>query len=232
MRAGGGSFWGSVMIAPLETPPDDAGSPSTPFASERSYGLILRDITDKLEAAEQQRRAHAADHLTGLFNRRAFLEAAEQELEGWRRTPRNLSLVMIDADRFKAINDTHGHAAGDTVLRDLAGVIASTVREIDTAARVGGEEFAVLLPSTDRARATALAHRLCVAVRERVVCVDGAEIRYTVSAGVSTMRQGTTGLDVLMKQADDALYEAKGAGRDRVEVWGDTQAGALGGGSG
>lgn len=214
LRGGGGRFWGSVMIAPLESPQDVD-------AAARSYGLILRDITDKREAAEQLRRAHAGDDLTGLFNRRAFFEAAELELERWRRAPRPLSLVMIDADHFKAINDRYGHPGGDAVLGDLGQVIAETVRGIDTAARVGGEEFAVLLPSTDGSGATAFAQRLCAAVRGRSVVHDGKEIRYTVSVGVATLREDFAGLDALMKQADAALYDAKAAGRDRVRAWHD-----------
>lgn len=218
LRADGRRFWGSVMIAPLEpSEPGPTGDRSA-FVNEGCYALILRDISDKRHAAEQQRLASSADHLTGLFNRRAFFEAAELEIERGKRVPRRISLLMIDADRFKSINDAHGHGVGDAVLRDLANVIASTVREIDTAARVGGEEFAVLLPSTDLAGAAGVASRLCESTRQRVVQVGDVSVRYTVSVGVSTMPPEMTGLDWLMKQADDALYQAKRSGRDRVAV--------------
>jgi diguanylate cyclase (GGDEF)-like protein len=218
VRVDGSRFWGSVMIAPLEPSEPGATGSRSAFANEGCYALILRDISDKRHAAEQQRLANSADHLTGLFNRRAFFEAAELEIERGRRAPRRITLLMIDADRFKSINDAHGHGVGDAVLRDLAEVIASTVREIDTAARVGGEEFAVLLPSTDLLGAAALAARLCESIRQRVVRVDHVSVRYTVSVGVSTMPSEMIALDLLMKQADDALYEAKRCGRDRVAV--------------
>ncbi len=216
IRADGTRFWGSVMIAPLEASNSQPATGGGAFAGEGCYGLILRDISDKRHAAEQLRLANSADHLTGLFNRRAFFEAAELEIERGRRVPRKLSLLMIDADRFKSINDSHGHGVGDAVLRDLAATIAATVRDIDTAARVGGEEFAVLLPSTDLAGAAAVAHRLCESVRARVVVAEGSEVRYTVSVGVSEMSPEMTELDALMRRADDALYKAKGGGRDRV----------------
>lgn len=219
IRADGTRFWGSVMIAPLEASKSQPAISGGAFAGEGRYGLILRDISDKRHAAEQLRLANSADHLTGLFNRRAFFEAAELEIERGRRVPRRLSLLMIDADRFKSINDAHGHGVGDAVLRDLAATIAATVRDIDTAARVGGEEFAVLLPSTDLTGAAAVAHRLCESVRARVVRTEGCEVRYTVSVGVSEMPADSTELDALIKRADDALYKAKRGGRDRVVSW-------------
>ena len=216
IRADGTRFWGSVMIAPLEASKSQRATGREAFAGEGRYGLILRDISDKRHAAEQLRLANSADHLTGLFNRRAFFEAAELEMERGRRVPRSLSLLMIDADRFKSINDAHGHGVGDAVLRDLAATIAATVRDIDTAARVGGEEFAVLLPSTDLAGAASVAHRLCESVRTRIVRAEGREVRYTVSVGVSEMSPEVAEINALIKRADDALYEAKRGGRDQV----------------
>lgn len=217
VRADGSRFWGSTLIAPLEADGPLAGLLHDREApAGRSYALVLRDIDDQRDAMEQLRRAVTLDHLTGLCNRRAFFEAGALELKRWQRARGDVSLVMIDADHFKAINDRHGHAAGDAVLRDLAEAIVGNVREIDTAARLGGEEFAVLLPSTDGPGAVALAQRLCEAVRRRVVRVDGKAITYTISAGVSSMREGMAGLDALLQQADVALYAAKRSGRDRV----------------
>lgn len=209
MRADGSRFWANTMIAPLsrdDDVPDD----------ERGYALIIRDITDKREAGDSVLRASACDYLTGIANRRTFFEAAELELERWRRFPRPLSVVVIDADFFKQINDTWGHPAGDEVLRNLAQTLSATVREIDVVARLGGEEFGALLPSTDLEGALKLAERLRTAVEDQRVMVGGQEIRYTVSVGVASMDSQVSGMDQLLKLADSALYAAKKAGRNRV----------------
>ena len=209
MRADGSRFWANTMIAPL-TCDDDTS------ASERGYALIVRDITDRREAGDSVLRASACDHLTGIANRRAFFEAAELELERWRRFPRPLSIITIDADRFKSVNDTWGHPAGDEVLRNLAQTLSANVREIDVVARLGGEEFAALLPSTDLDGAIRLAERFRSAVESQRVGTGATEISYTVSIGVASMDASVTGVDQLLKLADRALYAAKEAGRNRV----------------
>ena len=209
MRADGSRFWANTMIAPLSR---DDDLPE----DERGYALIIRDITDKREAGDSVLRASACDYLTGIANRRTFFEAAELELERWRRFPRPLSVVAIDADFFKQINDTWGHPAGDEVLRNLALTLLATVREIDVVARLGGEEFAALLPSTDLEGALKLAERFRVAVESQRVMVGGHEIRYTVSIGVASMDSQVSGMDQLLALADSALYAAKKAGRNRV----------------
>jgi diguanylate cyclase (GGDEF)-like protein/PAS domain S-box-containing protein len=215
MRADGSAFWGSAMIAPLpEREPADGADPDGP-----AYCLILRDITDKRDTIERRRREAFGDHLTGLSNRRAFFEAAEQELLRSRANPRPTALIALDADHFKAINDRHGHPGGDAVLQHLAGILGDTFREVDVVARIGGEEFAVLLPSTDLPRAAVVAERLRAIVASSVVDFDGSRIRYTVSAGVAHLDDGEGGIDLLLKRADGALYAAKRAGRNRVERW-------------
>ncbi|MEP7119796.1 MAG: sensor domain-containing diguanylate cyclase [Byssovorax sp.] len=220
-RADGTRFWGSAMIAPLRDRGESGlGGPEIPVNDEdRAYCLVIRDITDKHEASEGLRKASTCDHLTGIASRRTFFEAAELELERWRRTPRPLTLIMFDVDHFKRVNDTHGHPAGDVVLRDLAATLTATFREVDVVARLGGEEFIALLPSTDVEGATAVANRLLEAVESRTVDVDGVTIRYTVSGGVATMDGSLTGVDALIKRADLALYAAKAAGRNRIECW-------------
>ncbi|GCL63179.1 sensor domain-containing diguanylate cyclase [Pseudaquabacterium pictum] len=212
MRADGSRFWGSCLIAPLHAPGDQR-------PDERAYSLIIRDITDRREANEALRRSVLCDHLTGLANRRAFFEAAELELHRWQRQPRPLALVAFDADHFKQINDRHGHAAGDAVLRHLAAGLGATFRNLDLVARSGGEEFLVLLPGTNLDGARAAAWRLCQAVADREVLVDGVPIRCTMSAGVAAMDAEVDGLDALIKRADLALYQAKALGRNRVECW-------------
>ncbi|WP_409267526.1 diguanylate cyclase [Massilia sp. BHUDP2] len=215
VRADGSGFWGSVLIAPLP----EREPPCGLEADGPAYCLILRDITDKREASERRRRETFGDYLTGLANRRAFFEAAEQELTRSLTVPRPTAVIAIDADHFKAINDRYGHPGGDAVLQHLAAILSETFREVDVVARIGGEEFAVLLPSTDLPRAAVVAERLRSAVASQVVHFDGHRIQYTVSAGVASLADGEGGIDLLLKRADQALYAAKRLGRNRVERW-------------
>jgi diguanylate cyclase (GGDEF)-like protein/PAS domain S-box-containing protein len=220
LRADGSRFWGSALIVPLrerEEPPVPAPADRSGDGDEPAYCLVLRDITDKREACEQQRKANDCDHLTGIANRRAFFEAAELELMRSKQSPRPLSMILFDADHFKLINDRHGHHAGDALLRHLAALLTANFRQVDVVARVGGEEFAVLLPSTGLDGAMLVANRLRQAVEAQTVEVDGVKIHCTVSGGVATMEAGLSGLDALMKRADQALYVAKAAGRNRIE---------------
>ncbi|MCC2955411.1 sensor domain-containing diguanylate cyclase [Massilia sp. IC2-477] len=215
VRADGSAFWGSVLIAPLpEREPPCGTEPEGP-----AFCLILRDITDKRDASERRRREAFGDYLTGLANRRAFFEAAEQELTRSNTVPRPTAVIAFDADHFKTINDRFGHPGGDAVLQHLAAILGETFREVDVVARIGGEEFAVLLPSTDLPRAAVVAERLRSAVASQVVHFEGQRIRYTVSAGVASLDDGAGGIDLLLKRADQALYAAKRAGRNRVERW-------------
>jgi diguanylate cyclase (GGDEF)-like protein/PAS domain S-box-containing protein len=214
VRADGSEFWASAMISPL---PDR--EPGLAEPGEPAYCLVLRDVSDKREAIDARRKSLFCDHLTGVANRRAFIEAAELELNRNRRAPRPTALVLVDADHFKRINDRHGHAGGDAVLRHLGQLLAATFRQVDVVARVGGEEFAVLLPSTDLDAAVAVAERVRGLVAGRPVAYDGALIACTISAGVAVCDGEALGLDGLMKRADRALYAAKAAGRDRVERW-------------
>jgi diguanylate cyclase (GGDEF)-like protein/PAS domain S-box-containing protein len=221
LRSDGSGFWGSVLIAPLPDRSEDAILADAPHGGA-AYCLILRDISDKRDALERRRRDVFGDHLTGLANRRAFFDASGLELERSKAAPRPTALIAIDADHFKAINDRHGHPAGDAVLRHLAAILADTFRTVDMVARIGGEEFAVLLPSTDLARAAVVAERLRAAVASAPVSIDGHAIRYTISAGVAAFEAGAehcAGVDLLLKRADQALYAAKRAGRNRIERW-------------
>ena len=234
MKADGSRFWGSAMVAPLRDRPlpNGADGPASPqgltglgglaHPDDPAYCLLLRDITDKREASEAQRKASNCDPLTGIANRRTFFEAAELELERGKRAPRALSMILFDADNFKRINDQHGHPVGDLVLCHLAGLLSDLFRQVDVVARVGGEAFAVLLPSTDVAGALAVADRLRQAVQSHALVVDGVPIPVTVSGGVATLDDPGIGLDGLMKRADQALYAAKAAGRNRIECWSPT----------
>jgi diguanylate cyclase (GGDEF)-like protein len=181
--------------------------------------MVVRDISDKRDAIETRRKSAFCDHLTGVANRRAFFEAAELELQRNRRTPRPTALILIDADHFKQVNDRHGHPGGDAALRQLGLLLSATFRQVDVVARVGGEEFAVLLPSSTLEGAAAVAERLRRLVAAQPVCFDGASIALTVSAGVAASDGEQIDLDTLMKRADQALYAAKAGGRNRIECW-------------
>jgi diguanylate cyclase (GGDEF)-like protein len=168
----------------------------------------LRARSDRLvrELAEAARR----DALTGLLNRRGFNDAMSLELERARRGDRQLAVLVADLDHFKSVNDNFGHGAGDDALRAFAALCVATVRKVDTVARIGGEEFALLLPDTDEAGGLLAAERVRRAVR------DAQPI--SVSFGVAVFPgHGETG-ERLLHAADQALYAAKAAGRDRSEI--------------
>lgn len=159
------------------------------------------------------------DALTGLDNRRQFMEVARKELSRSRRTGKPFSLLLIDADHFKSINDTWGHDVGDRVLRDIASLLNGAVRAHDMPARIGGEEFAVLLPETDCREAALLAERIRLAMERHIMLVEQAAVRFSVCIGCTTGSGQEKGLDleVMLKRADVALYAAKKNGRNRVE---------------
>jgi diguanylate cyclase (GGDEF)-like protein len=155
------------------------------------------------------------DQLTGVATRRHFWDLAEQQCAAAQRHGRPLAAVMLDLDHFKVINDTHGHATGDAVLRELSARLRSLVRESDILGRYGGEEFALLLPETEDA--SALAERLRATVADAAVPADHEWLHVTVSLGVSYL-QPDDDLNSLLGRADAALYRAKAAGRNRVSV--------------
>jgi diguanylate cyclase (GGDEF)-like protein/PAS domain S-box-containing protein len=182
---------------------------------------ILSDVTEQVHAHQQLEILAQTDALTGISNRRHFLARAADELARASRHGHPVAMLMIDLDHFKAINDRHGHAAGDEVLRGFAQAMSREIRQGETFARIGGEEFAVLLPQTGSAGAAAFAQRLLQTVRENPVVVGGEVVPYTASIGVAawTPAPGAKpSIDALMGQADRALYRCKAAGRDRVEV--------------
>lgn len=164
------------------------------------------------------------DALTGLANRRYFLVEGKRTLEGHRRNRRKASVMFIDIDRFKRINDTHGHAVGDAALCHAVETLAPFLRQSDLMARFGGEEFVVLLPETDYRSALEIAERMRLALRERPFNAPGLEdgaLMLTISIGVATYRPAADAdrdadIDVLIHAADRALYRAKNGGRDRV----------------
>jgi diguanylate cyclase (GGDEF)-like protein/PAS domain S-box-containing protein len=206
-RAGGARFWGTCMVSPVDV--DAAGT----FGARR-YLMVVRDVTERGHSTRELRRALTADHLTGVLNRRCFLERAERETTRQPQREPPCCLAMVDVDHFKSVNDTHGHAAGDAVLRAIAETLRAGVRDADLVGRLGGEEFAVLMPATTPQDATALAETLRADVAALRLSHDGRALQVTVSIGLSAYGEPT--LKRLLLDADAALYAAKRSGRNRV----------------
>lgn len=164
-------------------------------------------------------RTSNTDAMTGVSNRRSFMPLVHQEMLRCKRFERPLSLIMLDIDHFKAINDTYGHPTGDKVICKLAEVCCLESRQVDCVARLGGEEFAILLAETDLSFAYAVAERIRLAVAALTVkSVDNREFQFTVSIGVAEYPLGDTSVDHLLSAADTALYRAKNSGRNQVVV--------------
>lgn len=170
---------------------------------------VIDDLTHKSER----------DPLTGLYNKQAFENKLSMELQRVERSNGQLSLAMIDLDNFKNINDTYGHSCGDEVIRTLADLLDASTRGYDHAARVGGEEFALLLPGAGPIRAKAMLDRLCSLFADTFIKCKNASVQCTFSAGVASLkgRSKANGQD-LFEVADKALYQAKNAGKNQVRV--------------
>jgi diguanylate cyclase (GGDEF)-like protein len=178
----------------------------------RERGLAEQHATDLETRA-------AVDWLTGLYNRRHFETLAHAELSRCQRYLRPLSVLILDIDHFKTVNDRFGHAAGDRVLQAVAAICQATKRDADVVARIGGEEFAIMLPETTDAAAVQFAERLRRQLREHAPMLESGKLPVTISVGVAAATATTPGVDALMRCADEALYQAKRSGRDRVCVW-------------
>jgi len=204
-----------VLQDPAESPLD---SWLATVATLAGTGLFVSFVRNRLGAMfNRLREAAHRDPLTDLLNRRGFQDVFDTELERARRASQPLSLIVGDLDRFKRVNDVHGHAAGDAVLVRVADAIRGAKRGFDSAARVGGEEFAVLAPGSDEHGAYMLAERIRAAVRE---ALGGRreEARLTISFGISTFPLHGQSADGLLRTADQALYAAKRLGRDRSVI--------------
>lgn len=178
------------------------------------------DITERKKLEIELEKNAKTDFLTGLFNRRHFMELANQELNRAIRFDNPMSILMVDLDNFKRINDTYGHQTGDLVLKKFSAVCRQAFREIDILGRMGGEEFAILLPETSGAQAFEAAERLRSRIESTRISIEHhAAIEFTVSVGVASVVSKDDTLDALLSQADDALYKAKNAGRNQVKVF-------------
>jgi diguanylate cyclase (GGDEF)-like protein len=196
--------------------------------------VVTSDITPQVRALDSERQAKVEleralgiqtklaeiDPLTQVFNRRHFQIMAEQELGLAHRYRHEVSVIVLDLDHFKTVNDRYGHAAGDQVLKDVAQGLTRTLRSTDVLARHGGEEFVVLPPHTDSASALLVAENLRAQVADVQVAKDADAGAQTVSVGVATARHGES-LESLVHRADEAMYAAKALGRDRVVLAAD-----------
>jgi diguanylate cyclase (GGDEF)-like protein/PAS domain S-box-containing protein len=209
-RPDGGWFWAQLSAA------------STDFKDEAVLLVSVEDVTKRRELEEELRRHATTDFLTGIANRRHFIDVAEREFARAKRYGHPLSVLMLDIDRFKRINDTYGHPVGDKVVQAMADLCRKSLREIDHLGRMGGEEFAILLPETEADVALQVAERVRVMVEEAAVAADGLAqpIRFTTSVGLASLETVNQGFDQMLMQADRALYKAKQAGRNCVRTAG------------
>jgi diguanylate cyclase (GGDEF)-like protein len=173
---------------------------------KRKQFMISREL-DKLASH---------DSLTGILNRRMFIELAEKELSRYKRYQNKFVLLIIDIDVFKNINDTYGHLEGDQVLKQLAEIVKNRMRSSDIFGRIGGDEFGIILIETSTDKVSDFTERICKACRDSTTTThDGKQIKFTVSVGMTETREDDNNLDLIMRRADIALYQAKQAGRDR-----------------
>lgn len=198
------------------TKPFDAGE----LVARVKVQLKIKSLQDELKKAnEQLKRLTNIDHLTNLFNRRYLSEILESEFFRARRNRENLSLVIVDIDYFKNVNDTYGHQNGDVILASVAGLAQQLLRAYDSAARYGGEEFVLVLPGTSLQGGAMVAERLRQSVLDFGFPSPMEDLTLTISAGVAAYPSPhVENIDSLFRQADEALYRAKQAGRNRVEL--------------
>lgn len=184
------------------------------------YGMVLnfKDITYRKQLEEKLRELATTDGLTKIFNRRHFIELSNREFDRAKRYGNTLAMLMLDVDHFKSVNDTYGHDIGDEALILLAETVKSMLRNVDIFGRIGGEEFAALLPDTDLNGARITAEKLRQAIENACIPTSKGPIRFSISVGVALVTESLKNINDLLKAADEALYRAKENGRNRVEV--------------
>lgn len=189
------------------------------YRGQSAYYLTFNDISDRREMEQKLYKLATTDGLTGALNRRHFMERGLELVYNSRRHQHPLSVMILDADHFKKVNDTHGHATGDRLLQQLSVACRKSLRETDLFGRIGGEEFAVLLPDTELLGAKESAERLRKDLSELAIANEKGDVfHFTVSVGVAKLGTAPESIEGLMHRADLALYNAKHNGRNRVEV--------------
>jgi diguanylate cyclase (GGDEF)-like protein len=178
--------------------------------------MIIQDVSELVHYEKKLLEMNMRDGLTGAFNRRYLDRRLEEEIDRSRRYSQKFSLILFDIDFFKTVNDTHGHHCGDLILKSVASKVTELIRKSDCLARYGGEEFCCLLPGTDLQAALVVAEKLRFALEAMDNIYRDANVKITVSLGVSEIRPGCDTPAKLFDMADRALYRAKGTGRNRV----------------
>lgn len=209
----------SYLGVPLETPDGyNLGALCAIDMKPRNFDAsqveIMKSFAALILNELELRQIAMSDGLTGAMTRRGWVEMAEKEIARSSRYGTEAAIIMFDVDHFKAVNDTYGHPAGDTVLRTLTQRCLAELRKSDSLGRIGGEEFAVLLPNTNQADAAGLAERLRRRFAETPVAVDGIDLRVTASFGALSLSKDVTSVDAWLAGADGLLYEAKAGGRN------------------
>ncbi|HEY8042429.1 MAG TPA: sensor domain-containing diguanylate cyclase [Polyangiaceae bacterium] len=199
-------------VLAVSSPEVNAFSPTDELLAR----LLANCTVAPIQRARLERLA-VTDDLTLAFNGRYLASRLVEEMERARRSERPLSLLLMDLDHFKLVNDSHGHAVGDQVLRAFVDRVRAATRRVDILVRRGGEEFVLVMPSTNDAHARLIADRIRVHASEQPIAVGPARVKQTVSIGVATWN-GRESAEVLQRRADDAMYDAKQRGRNRVEV--------------
>ena len=219
-QSGQGFAIASILAAPLLSGGRAVGvlslSSSTPSAftpDDELFARLLANCSAPLIERSRLERLAMTDDLTLAFNARYFMPRLREEILG--AGPPGPSLLLMDLDLFKTVNDTHGHAAGDRVLREFADRVRASTRRVDILVRRGGDEFALLMPSTSLEQARSIAFRIQGFVGSTAIDVDAVTVRQTVSIGVAAW-DGDESAEALEERADKALYEAKRAGRNRI----------------
>jgi len=204
--AAGELFWANLSATLIQ------------FEEQSAVFFAIIDISERKALEQRLRTLAMTDELTGLYNRRHFTQCGVEEVVRAQRYGTPFSLLMLDVDHFKAVNDTYGHESGDEVLRHLAALLRPQLRSLDIVGRLGGEEFGVILPNTALDEARCLAERLRQAVVQNEIVTRYALLKLSVSIGVAAFGPAIQTIDDLLRYADQALYQAKAEGRDRVVV--------------
>ena len=194
----------------------DGASIALLMAARASNDQLRQEVEQRRALQEALRIQASIDPLTGLNNRREYEKLFSREMARARREGRAMSLVMLDLDHFKHINDDHGHAAGDEVLRCVAQLCRENFREVDIAGRLGGEEFVVLMPHTALREAGEVARRFLQVLSDTEIAFEGLRLRVQATAGVAELQAHEDHLETLLQRADHALYAGKQTGRNRV----------------
>lgn len=209
-----GAVWTAIALA-TSHPYAHTAIPYWNIISKLAFLLVFAHILGALkDLIEHERELARTDHVTGVANRRYFFEVADMEIKRARRNDRPFSVSYMDIDDFKAINDRYGHSVGDVLLRTIGETIKSTVRDIDTVSRIGGDEFAVMMPETDSESAYAVVGR----IQESLLrAVSTNLLPVTFSIGVATWARPPNTVDEMLKHADTLMYSVKSRGKNQIK---------------